>query len=196
MNKNHPYVIKNPNIIFSFLKEKSELDYINNYYLIEGKLGKNLYVVPKYIELNELNNKISINFLEIKYQNNIKKYNKIKKRLNQTIIKKLKNDIKGVNVGFTKKLKLIGIGFKCSIIEDNLILKLGFSHKINIKIPKNITVIIPNKDTIICKGINLEELSSFTTKIKNKKKPNIYKDQGIFYHDEDIKRKPGKQLNY
>jgi len=102
------------------------------------------------------------------------------------------NMIEGVNKAFTEKLILEGIGYKGEVSGDTLKLNLGFSHPINLKIPKDIKVTI-EKALFTFTGHNKEELSQFASQIRSLKKPEPYKGKGFRYDGEIIRRKQGKK---
>ena len=102
------------------------------------------------------------------------------------------NMIKGVNVLFQKKLIIEGIGFKAEVKGDELVMNLGFSHQIKVKIPKGISV-KAEKNLITISGIDIELVGQFSAKVRDMKKPEPYKGKGIRYDDEVIRRKQGKK---
>lgn len=104
----------------------------------------------------------------------------------------IKNMVDGVNKLFEKKLIVEGVGFKVELTGDELVLSLGFSHKINVKVPKSLNVVV-EKNNITISGINKEEVGHFAAKIKAFKKPEPYKGKGIRYEGEVIRRKQGKK---
>jgi len=102
------------------------------------------------------------------------------------------NMVSGVNTPFQKKLVIEGVGYKAALSEGAIVLNIGFSHPINIKIPLGINVSI-KKNIITVSGIDKETVGQFTAIIRSKKKPEPYKGKGIRYFDEIIKRKEGKK---
>lgn len=104
----------------------------------------------------------------------------------------IKNMVSGVNKLFEKKLIIEGVGFKFEHSGDNLILSLGFSHKVTVKIPKDITILV-EKNKITVSGANKEATYLFAANIRELKKPEPYKGKGIRYHDEVVRRKQGKK---
>ena len=104
----------------------------------------------------------------------------------------LKNMIKGVTVGFQKKLIVEGIGFKADVKGSNLEMSLGFSHPVKIEIPKDLKV-TSEKNIITVSGVSNEKVGEFTANIRAWKKPEPYKGKGIRYEDEVIRRKQGKK---
>jgi len=104
----------------------------------------------------------------------------------------LKNMVDGVNKPFEKKLIVEGVGFKVELSNEDLVLSLGFSHKINVKIPKDLNVTV-EKNIITVSGINKELVGQFTASIRALKKPEPYKGKGIRYENEIVRRKQGKK---
>ena len=102
------------------------------------------------------------------------------------------NMIEGVVNGFSKQLEIVGIGYSAQIKENKLIMKLGFSHPVEIEIPDNLEVKL-EKNIIIISGIDKQFVGEFAAKIRDKKKPEPYKGKGIRYMREIIKLKPGKK---
>lgn len=150
----------------------------NIYYFIFPNL--NYCLIPKNFFF-----KIDKNFIIFYYLNE-----KLKKKF-FNFINLFKTLIKKNNTFFTKKLLLKGLGLKAILSPDLTILelKLGFSHSIKIKIPKNKINIKLIKNTIIATSSNLVTLGNYLYKIRNFKKPNIYKGKGIWYKNENIKLK-------
>lgn len=102
------------------------------------------------------------------------------------------NMIKGVNAPFSKKLILEGIGFKVEVRGEKLAMSLGFSHPVEVVIPKGITVTV-EKNAITFSGINKEIVGEFTSRVRALKKPEPYKGKGMRYDGEIIKIKQGKK---
>lgn len=101
----------------------------------------------------------------------------------------------GVTKGYTKKLKLIGVGFRASVTENTLKLKLGFSHEIEYNFPKEITIVPAKaKGTILLiKGPELTQVNQVAADIRGLRRPDAYKGKGIHYYNEILKLKKGKR---
>ena len=102
------------------------------------------------------------------------------------------NMVVGVANPFVKKLILEGIGYKSEVKGDVLVMALGFSHPVNVSIPKTLKV-TAEKNIISVSGINKEEVGLFTANLRSMKKPEPYKGKGFRYEGEIIKRKQGKK---
>nr|YP_010394651.1 ribosomal protein L6 [Plasmopara halstedii]DAZ89088.1 TPA_asm: ribosomal protein L6 [Plasmopara halstedii] len=134
----------------------------------------------------------SINFFIIQNQLLINVNDKNKKSLLNLYRKLIKLKIKGILKGFKISLLLQGIGFKALIENDNLVLKLGFSHDIIISIPKNIKI-INQTNMLIFSCTDYIFLHQFVYSIKNYKKPEPYKGKGLLLKNEKIIQKEGKK---
>lgn len=104
----------------------------------------------------------------------------------------LKNMVEGVNKPFEKKLILEGIGYKSEVRGDKIVFALGFSHPVEVAIPKTLKV-TAEKNLITVSGANKEEVGSFTANLRALKKPEPYKGKGMRYETEVIRRKQGKK---
>ena len=102
------------------------------------------------------------------------------------------NMIAGVNKSFEKRLLIEGVGYKAEVKGEELILSVGFSHLVTLKIPKGIKV-VSDKNGILISGIDIETVGDFTARVRAVKKPEPYKGKGIRYADEVIRRKQGKK---
>lgn len=102
------------------------------------------------------------------------------------------NMITGVTTPYVKKLIIEGIGYKSEVKGETLVLALGFSHPVNVPIPKNLKV-TAEKNIITATGIDKEVVGGFVANVRSLKKPEPYKGKGIRYEGEVVKRKQGKK---
>lgn len=109
-----------------------------------------------------------------------------------TFASHISNMVQGVNEGFSKELVIEGVGFKWAVQGDKVILNIGFSHPVELKIPEGVNVEI-EKDKMKISGIDKERVGEFTATVRTQKKPEPYKGKGIRYSDEIIRRKEGKK---
>ncbi|MFW5853430.1 MAG: 50S ribosomal protein L6 [Patescibacteria group bacterium] len=104
----------------------------------------------------------------------------------------LKNMVVGVTEGFVKKLVIEGIGYKINVTDGHLVLDVGFSHQVRLKIPADLEVTV-EKNNITVSGYNKESVGGFASLIRIQKKTEPYKGKGIRYIDEVVLRKQGKK---
>jgi len=104
----------------------------------------------------------------------------------------LKNMIDGVEVGFEKKLEIVGVGYKGEIKKNRLVLQLGYSHPIIFVPPEGIQVKVDSNINLTISGIDKELVGKVAAKIRSFRPPEPYKGKGIKYAGEQIRRKAGK----
>ena len=104
----------------------------------------------------------------------------------------LHNMIEGVQKHFTKKLLIDGVGYRVEMSGTKLVLSLGFSHKVEVEVPKTLIVTVDKNVTTIS-GADKEEVGKFAATLRSLKKPEPYKGKGFRYEGEIIKRKEGKK---
>lgn len=102
------------------------------------------------------------------------------------------NMVSGVNKPFTRKLQLEGIGYKVEVKGSDVVLALGFSHPVIVKIPEGLTV-TTEKNNILVSGIEKDKVGEFASRLRSLKKPEPYKGKGIRYEGEVVKIKQGKK---
>lgn len=103
------------------------------------------------------------------------------------------NMIRGVSVGFEKRLLLIGVGYKAQANQNKINLTLGFSHPIDHMIPDGIIIETPTQTEIIIKGIDKQKVGQTAAEIRSYRKPEPYKGKGVRYSDEIILLKETKK---
>jgi len=103
------------------------------------------------------------------------------------------NMVVGVSDGFTKTLNMIGVGYKAAVTGSNLTLNLGYSHPIEMAVPKGVEVKVEKNTTIMVSGYDKEVVGQFSADIRSKREPEPYKGKGVRYADEYVRRKEGKR---
>ncbi|MGD0152424.1 MAG: 50S ribosomal protein L6 [Thermacetogeniaceae bacterium] len=104
----------------------------------------------------------------------------------------LQNMVDGVTKGFTRKLELVGVGYRAAKQGDKLVLTVGYAHTVEIDPGNNLSVEVPAPNRISVNGIDKEQVGALAAKIRAVRKPEPYKGKGIKYEDEVIRRKVGK----
>jgi large subunit ribosomal protein L6 len=108
----------------------------------------------------------------------------------------LNNLVKGVTEGYSKKLELIGVGFKAANQGNVLDLALGYSHNIIFEVPKELKVATAQEKgqnpTISLEGIDRQLIGQVAAKIRSLRKPEPYKGKGVRYTGEIVRKKAGK----
>ena len=104
----------------------------------------------------------------------------------------INNMVVGVSEGFSKKLELVGVGYRASLKGKDLEMQLGFSHPVLVEAPEGITFEVPSQTEIIVSGPSKETVGQVAANIRKWRKPEPYKGKGIRYEGEHVRRKVGK----
>ena len=104
----------------------------------------------------------------------------------------IQNMINGVTSGFSKKLEIVGVGYRAELKGKNLQLLLGYSHPIIFNPPADVKVELPAPTAITISGIDKQLVGMVAAKIRSLRPPEPYKGKGIKYEGEYIRRKAGK----
>lgn len=102
------------------------------------------------------------------------------------------NMVEGVTKGFEKALDINGVGYRAQKQGNKLVLTLGYSHPVEMDEPTGITFDVPAPNKIIVRGCDKQAVGEFAAKIRDKRKPEVYKGKGVKYENEVIRRKEGK----
>lgn len=103
----------------------------------------------------------------------------------------INNMVMGVTTGWTKVLEVNGVGYKAAVAGAKLNMSLGYSHPIEMEIPKGIEVKV-EKNVITITGSDRQMVGQFAAVVREQRPPEPYKGKGIKYSDETIRRKAGK----
>ena len=104
----------------------------------------------------------------------------------------IQNMIVGVTEGFQKKMTINGVGYTASKKGNTLVMKLGFSHPVEMVDPEGIETEVPDATTIIVKGADKAQVGNYAANIRAWRKPEPYKGKGIIMEDEVVQKKEGK----
>ena len=107
----------------------------------------------------------------------------------------VQNAVSGVSEGFTKRLRVIGVGYRAQVQGSVLNLQLGYSHDIQFPVPDGIKITLEGDrgGVIAVSGSNKQRVGQVASEIRAFRKPEPYKGKGIRYSDEFVFRKEGKK---
>jgi large subunit ribosomal protein L6 len=105
----------------------------------------------------------------------------------------LANKIKGADTGFEKQLRIVGLGFKAALAGSKMQFSLGYSHKIDMELPKDVAVEIDKTGQLLTfRSFDKDLLGQVCSDVRALRPPEPYKGTGIQYVNEVIIRKAGK----
>ncbi|GAB7363428.1 hypothetical protein MBLNU230_g3704t1 [Neophaeotheca triangularis] len=165
---------------------------------IDGPLGNMSMSIPNYMSIlpDETGRNYNLQILDAEERH--------QREMWGTVRANLANHILGVSEGHTAILRLVGVGYRATV-EDSAItkspaypgqkfvsLKVGYSHPIELGLPKGVKASTPQPTRILLEGIEREVVMQFAAEIKAWRKPEPYKGKGIFVNGETIKLKAKK----
>ena len=103
------------------------------------------------------------------------------------------NSITGVTQGFTKRLEIVGVGYRARKVGRVLILQLGYSHPIEVLLPDGVDAAVEgNNNKVVVTGIDKQVVGQVAANIRALRKPDPYKQKGVRYAGERLRSKEGK----
>lgn len=96
-----------------------------------------------------------------------------------TFVSIMKSAIQGLKTPFEAKISLEGVGYSVELKEGQLILKVGYSHPVNVAVPDGIVATLPNKKNVVIRSSSKEMLGQFAKVLEKVKYPNVYTRQGV-----------------
>ena len=109
-----------------------------------------------------------------------------------TTWKHIYNMIHGVSQGFQKQLNLVGVGFRATLNQKELVLNLGYSHPIKYSLPDGISASVNANTKITLESSDKQLLGQVSAEIQKFRPPEPYKGKGVLFEGQKLKRKAGK----
>nr|WPV76553.1 ribosomal protein L6 [Naviculales sp.] len=165
------------------IPENVDIKYKDSEITVKGKFGTLQTKIPDVINITQNNGILRVD---------LKEETKTIRALHGLYRTLINNMVIGVSEQFDLTLILKGVGYRAAVQGNEIILNLGYSHPVKIKIPKDISVEVMKNTTINLKSCDKEQLGLFASNIRSWRQPEPYKGKGILYKDEQIIRKAGK----
>src|SRR5579872_7275537 len=102
------------------------------------------------------------------------------------------NAVAGVTDGFKKELDIVGVGYRAEVRGKQVVFALGYSHPVVFDIPAGIDVVIDKQTHVTVTGIDRQLVGQVAADIRRLRKPDPYKQKGVRYTGEVLKKKAGK----
>jgi large subunit ribosomal protein L6 len=154
-----------------------------NIVLVEGPKGKLTAMVPTGITLETKDG----NLFAVREKEELAALHGLTRAL-------VSNAVEGVTKGWTKELDIVGIGYRAELKgKGTVVFTLGFSHPIEFPLPTGIDVTIDPKQTrLTISGIDRQKVGQVAADMRSLRKPDPYKNKGVRYVGERLKKKVGK----
>jgi large subunit ribosomal protein L6 len=102
------------------------------------------------------------------------------------------NAVAGVTQGFKKELDIVGVGYRAELKGKQVVFALGYSHPIVFEIPAGIDIAVEKQTHLTVTGIDRQLVGQVAANIRRLRKPDPYKQKGVRYMGEVLKKKVGK----
>ena len=175
-----------------------------------SRIGKNPVVLPEGVTVNVdgqtvkakgpkgelqvvVHDDVSVKLVDGKVQLEQRVNSLRAKKLWPTMRTLVKNIVHGVKDGYAESLEIQGVGYRCAMQGNTLVLQLGFSHEVRYDVPAGIKIAVTDQTKIKIDGIDKQAVGQAAAKIRAYKKPEPYKGKGIRYTGEYVMIKEGKK---
>jgi large subunit ribosomal protein L6 len=102
------------------------------------------------------------------------------------------NAVLGVTEGFKRELDIVGVGYRAEVKGKQVIFSLGYSHPVVVDIPQGIDIAIEKQTHITVTGVDRQLVGQIAANIRRLREPDPYKQKGVRYTGEVLKKKAGK----
>ncbi len=154
---------------------------IGDQLLVEGPKGKLTVPVPQGIRLEQANGTVELKREADSYA-----------ALHGLTRALLANAVKGVSTGFTRELDIVGTGYNADAKGNIVTFKLGYSHPIEYMLPQGIDCKVEKQTHLVLSGIDRQLLGQVAANMRSLRPPDPYKNKGVRYTGEVLRKKAGK----
>ncbi len=102
------------------------------------------------------------------------------------------NAVTGVTQGFKKELDIVGVGYRAELKGRQVVFALGYSHPVVLEIPAGIDIAVDKQTHVTVTGIDRQLVGQVAANIRRMRRPDPYKQKGVRYTGEVLKKKVGK----
>ena len=154
---------------------------IGNELKVEGPRGKLTVPIPSGIKLEQNNGTLEV-----------KRESDDHAALHGLTRALAANAVQGVSIGFTRELDIVGIGYKVDVKGKVAVFTLGYSHPIEFMLPTGIDMKVDKQTHIVLTGFDKQLLGQTAANMRSLRKPDPYKNKGVRYTGEVLRKKVGK----
>ncbi len=155
-----------------------------NEVIIKGKLGELKTHIPQGVTVTLENDEVVVRPMSDSKEHRM---------MWGTMRANINNMVHGVSEGFTRKLELIGVGYKAQAQGQKIKLSLGYSHDIDYELPQGVKGATPAPTVIELTSADKQLVGQVASEIRSYRSPEPYKGKGVKYEGETILRKVGKK---
>jgi large subunit ribosomal protein L6 len=149
--------------------------------MVEGPKGKLTVPVPDGIRLEQTDNVLEVKRDTDQYA-----------ALHGLTRALAANAVQGVSTGFTRELDIVGIGYRADVKGNTVVFTLGYSHTIEFWLPPGVDCKIEKQTHLTLTGSDKQMLGQISANMRALRPPDPYKNKGVRYTGEKLKKKVGK----
>jgi len=150
---------------------------------VKGPKGELSRTLPDGVSISQEGNTLQVN------PANDSRRSRERHGLSRTLVA---NMVEGVSQGFTRKLEIVGVGYRAAVQGKKLVVSAGYSHPVEMVPPEGVTFTVENNTSVFVSGADKELVGNEAAKVRAIRPPEPYKGKGIKYEGEKILRKAGK----
>ena len=150
---------------------------------VKGPKGELSRTLPDGVTISQEGNTLQVNPV------NTSRRSRERHGLSRTLVA---NMVEGVSQGFTRKLEIVGVGYRAAVQGKKLVVSAGYSHPVEMVPPEGVSFSVENNTTVFVSGADKEAVGNEAAKVRAIRPPEPYKGKGIKYEGEKILRKAGK----
>jgi len=150
---------------------------------VKGPKGELSRTLPDGVTISQEGNTLQVNPV------NTSRRSRERHGLSRTLVA---NMVEGVSQGFTRKLEIVGVGYRAAVQGKKLVVSAGYSHPVEMVPPEGVSFSVENNTTVFVSGADKEVVGNEAAKVRAIRPPEPYKGKGIKYEGEKILRKAGK----
>ncbi|NJN29079.1 MAG: 50S ribosomal protein L6 [Synechococcales cyanobacterium RM1_1_8] len=167
------------------IPDKVQVTLAGNQVSVKGPKGELSRELPVGVSVEQVDNMVVVN------RDNDSRTSRERHGLCRTLVA---NMVDGVSSGFSKKLEIIGVGYRAQLKGKTLVMNLGYSNPVEMEPPEGITFEMEGKSntTVIVSGISKELVGNTAARVRAARPPEPYKGKGVRYDGEQVRRKAGK----
>jgi large subunit ribosomal protein L6 len=102
------------------------------------------------------------------------------------------NAVTGVTKGWQKELEIHGVGYRAQVSGSTVVFYLGHTHPVEFPIPEGVTISVDRQTRILVSGPDRQKVGQVAARIRALRPPDVYKQKGIRYAGEPLRKKAGK----
>ena len=156
----------------------------NGVITVKGSKGEAVLTLNSVVEIDQQEEVLRVS---------AKSHSRAAKAMAGTTRALVNNMVRGVSVGWQRKLELQGVGYRAQSKGRILNLQLGFSHPIDFELPEGVDVATPTQTEIVVSGVDKQLVGQVSAEIRSFRPPEPYKGKGVRYADERVRRKEAKK---